>query len=84
LLGERLDHVVTTTGGTSSVCMPADETVGSGDRYLVGELGKARGTRRSRCNKTDLSTRIGWRASASIAAPARGHITGPTSCRCRR
>jgi GTPase len=47
LLGERLNHLVTTTWGevdVVAVCLPADETVGPGDRFLVSELAKVRST----------------------------------------
>jgi GTP-binding protein Era len=47
LLGERLNSLVTTTWGevdVVGVCLPADEQVGPGDRFLVGELAKVRGT----------------------------------------
>lgn len=45
LLGERLNDIVTTTLGEVDivgVCMPADEKVGPGDRFLVAEVGKIR------------------------------------------
>ncbi len=47
LLGERLNDVVRTTLAEVDVvgfCVPADETVGPGDRYIAGEL---RGLRRT-------------------------------------
>jgi GTP-binding protein Era len=58
LLGERLNHLVTTTWGevdVVAVCLPADETVGPGDRFLVGELAKVRKTPKiAVATKTDL------------------------------
>jgi GTPase len=47
LLGERLNDVVRTTLAAVDVvafCLPADETVGPGDRYLAGELSRLRRT----------------------------------------
>jgi GTPase len=47
LLGERLNHLVTTTWAevdVVGVCLPSDEPVGTGDRFLVGELAKVRKT----------------------------------------
>ncbi len=47
LLGERLNDVVRTTLSEVDVvgfCMPADEKVGPGDRYLAEELGRLRRT----------------------------------------
>jgi GTP-binding protein Era len=58
LLGERLNHVVTATWGAVDVvaaCLPADEAVGPGDRFLVGELAKVRRTPKiAVATKTDL------------------------------
>ena len=45
LLGERLNDLVTTTWSevdVVAVCLPADEKVGPGDRFLVTELGRTR------------------------------------------
>ncbi|MFL6239181.1 MAG: GTPase Era [Actinomycetes bacterium] len=47
LLGERLNHVVRTTWTSVDAivfCVPADETVGSGDRFLASELTEIRRT----------------------------------------
>lgn len=47
LLGERLNDLVLTTLSEVdcvSVCFPANEKVGPGDRFLAGELAKARRT----------------------------------------
>jgi len=47
LLGERLNDLVVTTWSevdVVAVCFPADEKIGPGDRFLVGELAKVRRT----------------------------------------
>src|SRR3954466_14114341 len=58
LLGERLNQLVTTTWGevdVVAVCLAADEAVGPGDRFLVGELAKVRRTPKIPvATKTDL------------------------------
>jgi GTP-binding protein Era len=58
LLGERLNQLVTTTWAevdVAGVCLPADEPVGPGDRFLVGELAKVRNTPKiAIATKTDL------------------------------
>jgi GTPase len=58
LLGERLNNLVTTTWGevdVVGVCLPADEQVGPGDRFLVSELAKAAKTpKMAIATKTDL------------------------------
>jgi GTP-binding protein Era len=45
VLGERLNDLVRTTWSevdTVGVCLPADQRVGPGDRYLIGELARLR------------------------------------------
>jgi GTP-binding protein Era len=65
LLGERLNDLVRTTWSevdVVAVCFPADEKIGPGDRFIVGELAKVRRTTRiAVATKTDLATpeRIG-------------------------
>jgi GTPase len=65
LLGERLNDLVRTTWAevdVVAVCFPADEKIGPGDRFIVGELAKVRRTTRiAVATKTDLATpaRIG-------------------------
>ena len=65
LLGERLNDLVRTTWAevdVVAVCFPADEKIGPGDRFIVGELGKVRRTTKiAVATKTDLATpaRIG-------------------------
>jgi GTP-binding protein Era len=60
LLGERLNHLVTTTWAEVDVvaaCFPANEKVGPGDRFLVTELAKVRRTTKvAVVTKTDLAT----------------------------
>ncbi len=61
LLGERLNDLVTSTWSevdVVAVCLPADQRVGPGDRFLVQELGKVRRvTKVAIATKTDLVTR---------------------------
>jgi GTP-binding protein Era len=65
LLGERLNDLVRTTWAevdVVAVCLPADEKVGPGDRFLVTELAKVRRTPKiAVATKTDLvsAERIG-------------------------
>jgi GTPase len=65
LLGERLNDLVRTTWAevdVVAVCFPADEKIGPGDRFIVGELARVRRTTRiAVATKTDLATpeRIG-------------------------
>jgi GTPase len=65
LLGERLNDLVRTTWSevdVVAVCFPADEKIGPGDRFIVGELAKVRRTTKiAVATKTDLATpgRIG-------------------------
>jgi GTPase len=60
LLGERLNALVTTTWAevdVVAVCLPANERVGPGDRFLVTELAKVRRTTKvAVATKTDLAT----------------------------
>ena len=45
VLGERLNDLVRTTWSevdTVGVCLPADQRIGPGDRYLIGELARLR------------------------------------------
>ncbi|KHL12053.1 GTP-binding protein Era [Mumia flava] len=47
LLGERLNDLVRTTWAevdAIGVCLPADQRIGPGDRYIVGQLAKVRRT----------------------------------------
>ncbi len=59
LLGERLNDLVKTTWAevdVVAVCFPANEKVGPGDRFLVGELAKVRHTTKiAVATKTDLA-----------------------------
>lgn len=60
LLGERLNDLVTTTWSevdVVAVCFPANERIGPGDRFIVGELAKVRRTTKiAVVTKTDLAT----------------------------
>jgi GTPase len=60
LLGERLNDLVRTTWSevdVVAVCFPADEKIGPGDRFIVGELAKVRRTTKiAVVTKTDLAT----------------------------
>ncbi len=79
LLGERLNDLVRTTWSevdVVAVCFPADEKIGPGDRYLVGELAKVRrGVRVAVVTKTDLATpdQVGEQL---LAVAALGEQTG--------
>jgi GTP-binding protein Era len=65
LLGERLNDLVRTTWSevdVVAVCFPANEKIGPGDRFLVGQLAKVRRTPKvAVATKTDLASpqRIG-------------------------
>jgi len=58
LLGERLNDLVRATWAevdVVGVCLPADEKIGPGDRYLIGELARLRRTPMfAIATKTDL------------------------------
>jgi GTPase len=60
LLGERLNDIVKTTWAevdVIAVCLPSDERIGPGDRFLVGEAAKVRGTPKvAVATKADLVT----------------------------
>jgi len=61
LLGERLNDVVMTTLGEVDVvgfCLPANEKIGPGDRWIAGELAKVRRTPKvAVVTKTDAAPR---------------------------
>ena len=61
LLGERLNDLVRSTWAevdVVAVCLPANERIGPGDRYLVGELASVRRTPKlAVATKTDLVSR---------------------------
>ncbi len=57
LLGERLNDLVRTTWSEVDViglCIPADEPVGRGDRFITGELAELKATVIAVVTKTDL------------------------------
>src|SRR5690606_1903789 len=79
LLGERLNDLVVTTWAEVDVvvvCFPADERIGPGDRFLVGELGKVRRTTKvavvTKTDKVDPA-RLGEQL---LAVQALGEETG--------
>ncbi|WP_203338112.1 GTPase Era [Nocardioides limicola] len=60
LLGERLNDLVKSTWGevdVVAVCFPCDQKIGPGDRFLVAELAKVRGSIKiAVATKTDLAS----------------------------
>ena len=58
LLGERLNDLVKTTLGevdVVAVCLPANEKIGPGDRFIVNEMAKVKRTKKvAIATKTDL------------------------------
>ncbi len=60
LLGERLNDVVRATLADVDVvgfCVPADQRIGPGDRYIAGELAALRAPRVAIVTKTDLASK---------------------------
>ncbi len=59
LLGERLNDLVKTTLGevdVVAVCLPANEKIGPGDRFIVNEMAKVKRTKKvAIATKTDLA-----------------------------
>jgi len=79
LLGERLNDLVRSTWAevdVIAVCLPANEAIGTGDRYLAGELAKIR--RRPTIAVATKSDLVGPEAMAShlIAISSLGDATG--------
>ena len=69
LLGERLNDLVRSTWSEVDViglCIPADEPVGRGDRFITGELADLKATVLAVVTKTDLVDRA--RLAAQLAA----------------
>jgi GTP-binding protein Era len=60
LLGERLNDLVKTTLAevdVVAVCLPANEKIGPGDRFIVNEMAKVKRTKKvAIATKTDLAT----------------------------
>lgn len=57
LLGERLNDLVRTTWSEVDVivmCLPCDQKIGPGDRYLIGELAGLKAPKVAVATKTDL------------------------------
>ena len=72
LLGERLNELVLATLAEVDVvilCVPADQKVGPGDRFIAAQLAKVAATPRSSRVVTKTDTR---RAASSRRAAARG------------
>jgi GTP-binding protein Era len=60
LLGERLNDLVRATWSEVDViglCLPADEEIGRGDRFISGEIAELKGTLVAVVTKTDLVDR---------------------------
>jgi GTP-binding protein Era len=60
LLGERLNDLVRATWSEVDViglCLPADEVIGRGDRFISGEIAELKGTLVAVVTKTDLVDR---------------------------
>jgi GTP-binding protein Era len=69
LLGERLNDLVRATWSEVDVvglCLPADQPVGRGDRFISGEIARLRATVVAVVTKTDLVDRS--RLAAQLAA----------------
>jgi len=69
LLGERLNDLVRSTWSEVDViglCIPADEPVGRGDRFITGELAELKATVLAVVTKTDLVDKA--RLAAQLAA----------------
>ena len=92
LLGERLNDLVRATWtevDVVGVCLPANEKIGPGDTYLVGEIAAL--PKRPAAGRDRHQVRSG-QARADGPAPAgdpgvwsrRWESPGPASCRCRR
>ena len=82
--GERLNDVVRATLADVDVvgfCVPADQRIGPGDRFIAAELaGAARAARRDRHQDRRGRPSSG---SPSSCSPCRSSATSPTSSRCR-
>jgi GTP-binding protein Era len=71
LLGERLNDLVRATWSEVDVvglCVPADQPVGRGDRFITGEIARLRATVIAVVTKTDLVDRA--RLAAQLVAVA--------------
>lgn len=69
LLGQRLNDLVRATWSEVDVvglCLPADQPVGPGDRFITGEIARLRATVVAVVTKTDLVDRA--RLAAQLAA----------------
>ncbi|MGH8774854.1 MAG: GTPase Era [Jiangellaceae bacterium] len=72
LLGQRLNDVVRTTWAEVDAigfCLPADQKVGPGDRFIAAEIAKVRRTPKfALVTKADLASRDGLAVQLSAAA----------------
>jgi GTP-binding protein Era len=71
LLGQRLNDVVRSTLADVDVvgfCVPADEKIGPGDRFIAAELARLRAPRIAIVTKTDVASRA--QVTAQLAAVA--------------
>ncbi len=91
LLGERLNDVVRTTWSEVDVigfCLPADQKLGPGDRYIASELAGIKKTPKvAIITKTDLVDSKALADAADRHRPARPRSwasSGPRSSRSRR
>ena len=64
------------------LCVPADEPVGPGDRFIAGELAELKATVVAVVTKTDLVEQ--GSSSPSSCWPSASWATSPTSCRSAR
>ena len=81
LLGERLNDLVRETWTEVDViglCVPADEAVGPGDRFIAAEIASLRATLVAVVTKTDLVPH--QLACPSNCSRYHGSATSPTSC----
>ena len=82
LLGERLNDLVRETWSEVDVvglCIPANEEIGRGDRFIAGELAALKAAVVAVVTKTDL---VGKAALAKqLLAVSTSWPTSPTSCR---
>lgn len=71
LLGQRLNDLVRATWTEVDViglCLPADQPIGRGDRFISGEIASLRATVVAVVTKTDLVDRAGLAAALAAAA----------------
>lgn len=89
VLGERLNELVRTTWSevdTIGLCLPADERIGPGDRYLMAEIAKLRrkpvlaiATKIDKVSQSRLAEHLSAIGQAGEAAGMRWHDVVPVS-----